>query len=533
MSLNRVGVRTYRLAAALLVVMWSFATIWLATGIAHADDATAHDSPSSSSQPDKTDKADKPAAEKSADTPKTSEDKTETSKKVDKPRGARKHGTTKAAAKHDSTAADVDPKSDTDQDTKPVTKKKAGTTAKAAAAVDTATTTGTTAGTASAAALKLAAPAVEPSTSAKKAPNPIAHAIQFARQMTGLANDIGLLAVTLVNNLAAVTATAIGPKPFFGVPYHVAAAIAGTAATAGKLLSGTPLNADTGNTGPYKVTYGVGNLLDYLNVNKVPAGAHDTSAPVTPNAEHPIPVILIAGTAANAPFNWSVGAPVLANAGYTVFTFNYGNVTKNPIWPVRGTADIRKSAAELAAEVERVKEVTGSDKVILIGHSQGGGLTPEYYLNNLGGAANVAQFIGIAPGNHGADVDGLAYIKNIPLIGKPILSLVNLLGPAWLQQAIGSPLLDEIYSDGDTREGVSYTTISTKNDWIVTPYTNQALTGTEEGQVTNIVLQDLYPNFNAGHLGIVFAKPTWDVVLKALADYAAANPTVDENLTAA
>ncbi len=521
MSLNRVGARTYRLAAALLVVMWSFATIWLATGIAHADESTAHDSPSGTSQPDKADKPDKPA-----DTPKSAEDKTETSKKVDKPRGARKHAATKPAAKHDSTAAaKADPKDGPDQDTKPVTKKKPGTTATATTAKATTATTA-----ASAAAAKLAAPAVAPSASAKKAPNPIAHAIQFARQMTGLANDIGLLAVTLVNNLAAATATAIGPKPFFGVPYRVAASIAGTAATAGKLLTGTPLNADLGNTGPYKVTYGVGNLLDYLNVNKVPAGAHDTSEPVTPNAEHPIPIILIAGTAANAPFNWSVGAPVLANAGYTVFTFNYGNVTKNPIWPVRGTADIRKSAAELAAEVERVKAATGSDKVILIGHSQGGGLTPEYYLNNLKGAANVAQFIGIAPGNHGADVDGLAYIKNIPLIGKPILSLVNLLGPAWLQQAIGSPLLDEIYGEGDTRPGVSYTTISTKNDWIVTPYTNQALVGDD---VTNIVLQDLYPNFNAGHLGIVFAKPTWDVVLKALSDYAAANPAIDETLTAA
>lgn len=527
MSLNRVGVRTYRLAAALLVVMWSFATIWLATGIAHADDSSTHDSPSSSSQPDKASKADKPAA----DTPKTSEDKTEKPKQADKPRGARKHATTKPATKHASTAAaTADPKDGPDQDTKPVTKKKSGATAKATAAVDTATTTGPAATTASAAALKLAAPAVEPSASAKKAPNPIAHAVQFARQMTGLANDIGLLAVTLVNNLAAATATAIGPKPFFGVPYHFAAAIAGTAATAGKLLSGTPLNADADNTGPYKVTYGVGNLLDYLNVNKLPAGAHDTSAPVTPNAEHPIPIILIAGTAANAPFNWSVGAPVLANAGYTVFTFNYGNVTKNPIWPVRGTADIRKSAAELAAEVERVKTVTGSDKVILIGHSQGGGMTPEYYLNNLNGAANVAQFIGIAPAHHGADIDGLAYIKNIPLIGKPIFNLVNLLGPAWLQQSIGSPLIDEIYGKGDTRPGVQYTTISTKFDWIATPYTNQALVG---DNVKNIVLQDLYPNFNAGHLGLVYAKPVWDVVLGALADYAAANPTIDETRTAA
>ncbi len=191
---------------------------------------------------------------------------------------------------------------------------------------------------------------------------------------------------------------------------------------------------------------------------------------------------------------------MLANAGYKVFTFNYGNVTNNPKWPVRGTGDIRESAQELADEVDRVLAETGADKVILIGHSQGGGMTPEYYLNNLdGGAAKVSQFIGIAPGNHGADLSGLAYIQNIPVIGRPIFNLMNLLGPAWLQQAIGSPLLDEIYGNGDTRPpGVLYTTITTKDDWIVTPYTNQALDGPN---VTNIILQDRYPpNFNAGHL---------------------------------
>ncbi|MHA3019390.1 esterase/lipase family protein [Mycobacterium sp. BMJ-28] len=541
MSLNHVGARTYRWAALLLVGLWTFATLWVAAGVAYADDTTAHDSSQGSTQSGTESggaAADKPAHQpgKDGDQPageatspdKTSEKADDTDKPVKAPRGARKHGATqpsadaKPAAKTAKTAK-ADSKTataDADSTAAPKTAKKAAATA------DVGTTAATAASTA--ATLKLAVPSVAPSTTAK-APNPIAHAVQFVRQMQGLANDIGLLAVTVVNNLAAAAAASIGPKPFFGVPYHVATAIAGTAATAGKLLTGTPLNADSTVTGPYKVTFGVGDLLGYLNVNKPPAGANlpFTGMPT----DHPLPIILIAGTAANAPFNWSVGAPLLANAGYKVYTFNYGNVTNNPNWPVRGTADIRKSAQELSDEVDRVLKETGAEKVILIGHSQGGGLTPTYYLNNMGGAANVSQFIGIAPGHHGADVDGLAYIKNIPLIGKPILSLVNLLGPAWLQQAVGSPLLDEIYGGGDTRSGVLYTTISTKNDWIVTPYTNQALSGPN---VQNVVLQDLYPNFNAGHLGIVFAKPTWDVVLGALAANPAANPApAGQNLVAA
>ena len=45
--------------------------------------------------------------------------------------------------------------------------------------------------------------------------------------------------------------------------------------------------------------------------------------------------------------------------------------------------------------------------------------------------------------------------------------------------------------DGDTRAGVLYTTIASMNDEIVTPYTQQALSGPD---VTNIVLQDHYPD---------------------------------------
>ena len=80
--------------------------------------------------------------------------------------------------------------------------------------------------------------------------------------MVGLANDLALIAVSLVNNLAAAAATAIGPKPFFGVPYNIARVVAGTTATAAKLLDGTPLDATS--EGPFKVDYGVGDLLAWL-----------------------------------------------------------------------------------------------------------------------------------------------------------------------------------------------------------------------------------------------------------------------------
>lgn len=62
------------------------------------------------------------------------------------------------------------------------------------------------------------------------------------------------------------------------------------------------------------------------------------------------------------------------------------------------------------------------------------------------------------------------------------------------------------------------------NDEIVTPYTQQALEG---DTVTNIVLQDRYPGYPAGHLGVVLSPQGWDIVLDALAANREANPKLD------
>lgn len=515
-----------RAAAALCTVLWALATMWMAGGVAHADDTSTKSSSESSAQsgadkPDTTDKPDtapkpvstaedKPAKPDKADKP----DKTDTPKPA---RGSRKHTATAKTAAESKPEAKPDTKTtaaaaSADENTGTTTISAKITSAPKPVAVSTATADRAAAPTA----LKVVSPSVSPSATAT-VPTPIKQATQFVRQMVGLANDLALIAVSLVNNLAAAAATAIGPKPFFGVPYNIAKVVAGTTATAAKLLTGTPLDATS--DGRFQVNYGVGDLLAWLTPTKSPAGANDSTINVS--AAHPLPIILLNGTTATQGVNWGVGAPALANAGYKVYTFNYGNTTKDPNFPVQATADIRKSAEQLAEEVQRVLDETGADKVILIGHSQGGGIMPSYYINKLGGDAKVSQLIGIAPSNHGTDVDGLTYLQKIPVLGPLLFRVVDLFGAAWTQQAMGSSLQQEVYGDGDTRPGVLYTTISSKFDWVVTPYTQQALDGPN---VTNIVLQDRYPGYNAGHLGIVFSAPTWDAVLGALAANPEANP---------
>ena len=180
--------------------------------------------------------------------------------------------------------------------------------------------------------------------------------------------------------------------------------------------------------------------------------------------------------------------------------------------------------------MDRVLAETGAPKVILIGHSQGGGILPAYYINNLDGADKVSQVIGIAPSNHGTDASGLVGLQALPIVGPLLVGIANALGPALEQQTMGNAFQQEVYGNGDTRPGVLYTTIISRNDEIVTPYTQQLLDGPN---VTNIVLQDLYPGLPAGHLGVVLSPQVWSVVLDALASNPAANPLAQNDVLVA
>jgi hypothetical protein len=202
---------------------------------------------------------------------------------------------------------------------------------------------------------------------------------QLGRQMIGLVSDVGTVAASAVYTAANTFAQAFGPHSFLGVPYALATALANSAAAASRTLIGAPFNS--AGTGPFPVNYGIINGLTLFNQQQPPPGANDPSITVT--AEHPLPIILINGTTATQGTNWGVGAPVLADAGYKVYTFNYGNIGQDPNFPIQATDDIRKSGVELAAEVDKVLAETGAPKVILIGHSQGGGILPVYYINNL------------------------------------------------------------------------------------------------------------------------------------------------------
>ena len=204
-----------------------------------------------------------------------------------------------------------------------------------------------------------------------------------------------------------------------------------------------------------------------------------------PSAAHPRPLVLLHGTFVNPAEQWLIGGPYFADRGYCVFELDYGQYDGIPL--VHGIAPIEQSGAQLADYVDSVLAATGARQVDIVGHSQGGGALPRYYLKFLGGAPKVHTLVGIAPTNHGGTASGIFTLaQQIP----GATQVVGTACPACVEQFVGSAFNQRLDAGGDTVPGVRYTTIVSRDDEVVTPYTNQFLDGPD---VHNVVVQDLCP----------------------------------------
>lgn len=239
-----------------------------------------------------------------------------------------------------------------------------------------------------------------------------------------------------------------------------------------------------------------------LGVATVPAAAADPSPATTPagsaaqtaaaggwnnysckpSAAHPRPVVLVHGTLGNSIDNWLGLAPYLVARGYCVFSLDYGQLPGVPFF--HGLGPVDASAQQLAAYVDRVLAATGTEKVDLVGHSQGG-MMSRVYLKFHGGADKVNALVGLAPDNHGTDLNGLTRLLDHFPGAK---DYIDKLTPGLADQIVGSDILNRLNEGGDTLPGVHYTVIATKYDEVVTPYRSAFLDGPD---VRNVVVQDL------------------------------------------
>jgi Lipase (class 2) len=148
---------------------------------------------------------------------------------------------------------------------------------------------------------------------------------------------------------------------------------------------------------------------------------------------------------------------------------------------------------------------TWASKVDLVGHSQGG-MMPRYYLNFLGGASKVNDFVALAPSNYGTTLDGLTELASLLGVTSEINGPLSSACEACLHQEVGSAFLANLNA-APTVAGVHYTVIESADDEVVTPYTNAFLPAA--GNVTDIKVQNQCALDGSDHLEIRPTRLPW------------------------
>jgi triacylglycerol esterase/lipase EstA (alpha/beta hydrolase family) len=281
-------------------------------------------------------------------------------------------------------------------------------------------------------------------------------------------------------------------------------------------------SSDTVGYGPEMSSFLAAFGFALFNPNVAPPGANDWNC--KPTAAHPRPVVLVHGTWENAYDNFAYLSPRVKQAGFCVFTFNYGqsNVVEGgglgAVLPgANGTDYIADSAKQLSVFVDRVLAATNASKVDVIAHSQGGAMSRQY-LKFEGGAAKVAHLVTLGATNHGTSLDGIGSLgRAINNLGIDILGPIEILvGHSGIEQTVGSQFELDLNKGGDTMPGVDYTIIATRYDEVTNPYPLTFLKAGPGATVHNVTLQDGCEQDLSDHLTMSYSPHAVSVALHAL-----------------
>jgi triacylglycerol lipase len=247
-------------------------------------------------------------------------------------------------------------------------------------------------------------------------------------------------------------------------------------------------------------------------LERPPKGANDWSC--RPSAAHPRPVVLVHGLGATMGLNWGYLSPKLKERGYCVFALTYGlHPLAAPFGAPGGTIPIEDSAREFKAFVDRVLRETGAAEVDLVGHSEGT-FMPQYYLKFLGGAAKVKRYVAWTPLYDGTKLLMLPAIRDAGAqlgLSQPVIQLFSTLCGSCTQFLAGSAMQRKLSEGGAAVPGVEYTTVMTKYDELVVPWSSGYL----EGEA-NYVLQDVCPANLSEHGAVAFDPVAAQITFNAL-----------------
>lgn len=164
------------------------------------------------------------------------------------------------------------------------------------------------------------------------------------------------VAVAALVVVATSSATSTAAPAASAVPAASAAPAAPATSTAAPTAAGVPWRWWDGAV--HQLTHG---LADPPGLNRDDC---------RPTAERPEPVILVHGTGLNGGNSWASFGAALAAEGFCVWAPTVGAL---PGLGAAGGLDslTGASAPQLAAEIDRVRALTGAAEVDLVGHSQG------------------------------------------------------------------------------------------------------------------------------------------------------------------
>ncbi|KAF9277487.1 hypothetical protein BGZ68_009249 [Mortierella alpina] len=202
-----------------------------------------------------------------------------------------------------------------------------------------------------------------------------------------------------------------------------------------------------------------------------PAVVNYTNWSCKPSKDGANPIILLHGLMAYPPLqSTAYMAERLTQSGYCVYQLLYGVMPSSPDYG--GMSDIQDSAKELSAFVEKVLDSAGASQVDLIGHSQGT-VVARWYVKFLDKGNKVRSVVSVAPVGRGTTLQGLGSVFKVFTFFVTLESLVERYCPACMQLLKDSDLLKALYADNEEIvPGVRYLNILTREDQIVTPYTN-------------------------------------------------------------
>lgn len=217
------------------------------------------------------------------------------------------------------------------------------------------------------------------------------------------------------------------------------------------------------------------------------------------SALHPTPVVMVHGTFSRQANQIDV-THMLNRQGFCVYGANIGYDPNNLVTKLQpdlyGTGDVEETTKQLFEFVKKVQQRTGSKKVDIIGHSQGGLLIRNLITNYAPNAIRVAIMLG---GTHnGSTMSGLTRLAE-PFLPDGVTTITApITGPAVGQQMLGSQFINELNKHPNTTPGVTYVVLVSPDDTQATPYKSGFLTPVKGSKVYNIDVKD-YCNVSSLH----------------------------------